>query len=227
MRVPMMSAGTRSGVNWIRANVPPTTVASVSTASVLATPGTPSSRQWPRASTATSIRSIIRSCPTITFLTSKRVLSSSDASSAGVVSGSAAVVSGSAAVVLAPLSGGAASAGGGDWSDTKSPSPRRVVSTVVQGRHQRRTSCPRGCRQCAHTRPPHRRTLHDPLPMGGEVKVIVSRASALGRREPTERLWRGVAHALARWLRCVPYPSCFPRGSWVLPLRSVSAGFAR
>jgi len=41
MRVPMMSVGTRSGVNWIRANVPPTTRAKVSTASVLATPGTP------------------------------------------------------------------------------------------------------------------------------------------------------------------------------------------
>ena len=32
-------------MNWIRANVPPTTRANVSTASVLATPGTPSSRQ--------------------------------------------------------------------------------------------------------------------------------------------------------------------------------------
>ena len=45
-----MSAGTRSGVNCRRANVPPTAVARVSTASVLATPGTPSSRQCPRAS---------------------------------------------------------------------------------------------------------------------------------------------------------------------------------
>ena len=44
MRVPTRSAGSRSGVNWMRANVPPTTVASVSTASVLARPGTPSSR---------------------------------------------------------------------------------------------------------------------------------------------------------------------------------------
>jgi len=81
----MMSAGTRSGVNWMRANEPPTTVARVSTASVLATPGTPSSRQWPRASTATSMRSIILSWPTMTFLTSNRVRSSSAASSAGVV----------------------------------------------------------------------------------------------------------------------------------------------
>src|SRR5258706_1225464 len=100
----MMSAGTRSGVNWIRAKLPPTTVARVSTASVLATPGTPSSRQWPRDSTATSIRSIIRSWPTITFLTSNRVRSSSDASSAGVVMTAS------------------ASDGGGDWSDTTTPS---------------------------------------------------------------------------------------------------------
>src|SRR5690349_8555014 len=68
-----MSAGTRSGVNWIRANEPPTTLARVSTASVLATPGTPSSRQCPRASSATNIRSIIRSWPTITRLTSNNL----------------------------------------------------------------------------------------------------------------------------------------------------------
>ena len=40
-----MSDGTRSGVNWIREKVPPTTLAKVSTASVLATPGTPSMQQ--------------------------------------------------------------------------------------------------------------------------------------------------------------------------------------
>ena len=37
----------RSGVNWIRANVPWTVVASVSAARVFARPGTPSIRQWP------------------------------------------------------------------------------------------------------------------------------------------------------------------------------------
>ena len=56
-----MSEGTRSGVNCSRTDDPPTTVASVSTASDFATPGTPSSRQCPRASSATSIRSTIRS----------------------------------------------------------------------------------------------------------------------------------------------------------------------
>ncbi len=84
MRVPTMSAGTRSGVNWMRANVPPTTRASVSTASVLATPGTPSSRQCPRASSATNIRSTIRSWPTMTRLTSNIARSSTLASCAGV-----------------------------------------------------------------------------------------------------------------------------------------------
>ena len=45
IRVPTMSEGTRSGVNCSRENVPPATRARVSTASVFATPGTPSSRQ--------------------------------------------------------------------------------------------------------------------------------------------------------------------------------------
>src|SRR6266511_2780497 len=66
MRVPMMSEGTRSGVNWIREKVPPATVASVSAASVLAMPGTPSSRQWPLASRPTIMRSSISSWPTVT-----------------------------------------------------------------------------------------------------------------------------------------------------------------
>ena len=39
-------------MNWMRANDPPTTSASVSAASVLARPGTDSSRQWPRAQQA-------------------------------------------------------------------------------------------------------------------------------------------------------------------------------
>src|SRR5436305_4627639 len=70
MRVPTRSAGTRSGVNWIRLKVPPSTPASVLTVSVLAGPGTPSSRTWPPASRLTSRRSSIASWPTITRLTS-------------------------------------------------------------------------------------------------------------------------------------------------------------
>ena len=46
--VPVMSAGMRSGVNWMRENSQPSTCASVRTSSVFATPGTPSiSACWP------------------------------------------------------------------------------------------------------------------------------------------------------------------------------------
>ena len=66
-----MSPGIRSGVNCRRWKLPPVTSARVRTASVLATPGTPSSSRCPRASRAMSIRSTIASCPTSTRLTSK------------------------------------------------------------------------------------------------------------------------------------------------------------
>src|SRR5882672_12540409 len=71
MRVPTRSAGTRSGVNWMRLNSPEIACATVFTASVFARPGTPSTRRWPRASSATTIRSSRWSCPTMTFLISK------------------------------------------------------------------------------------------------------------------------------------------------------------
>lgn len=58
-------------MNWIRENVPPTTFAKVSTASVLATPGTPSSNTCPLASKPTRIRSTRRSWPTMMRFTSK------------------------------------------------------------------------------------------------------------------------------------------------------------
>ena len=74
--VPTRSEGTRSGVNWMRRNVPPRTSASVFTVSVLARPGTPSIRTCPPESSATRTRSSIRSCPTITRLISKSVVSS-------------------------------------------------------------------------------------------------------------------------------------------------------
>src|SRR3954454_24502574 len=70
MRVPTRSAGTRSGVNWTRRKLPPTTWASVFTVSVFASPGTPSSSTWPPARSATSSRSSIASWPTITRFTS-------------------------------------------------------------------------------------------------------------------------------------------------------------
>jgi hypothetical protein len=87
MRVPRMSLGTRSGVNCRRTDEPPTTVARVSTASDFATPGTPSSRQCPRESRATTIRSTMRSWPTTTFFTSITADSSRAPVSARVGSG--------------------------------------------------------------------------------------------------------------------------------------------
>ena len=47
--VPMMSAGIRSGVNWMRLNEQSMTSASVRTSIVLPSPGTPSSSAWPLA----------------------------------------------------------------------------------------------------------------------------------------------------------------------------------
>src|SRR5438128_6680380 len=72
MRVPTRSAGTRSGVNWIRLKSPVIACATVFTLSVFASPGTPSTSRCPRAKSATRMRSSKWSCPTMTFLTSKR-----------------------------------------------------------------------------------------------------------------------------------------------------------
>ena len=56
--VPVMSAGIRSGVNWMRLNDRFSVRASVLIISVLASPGTPSSRQWPRLNSAISSSSM-------------------------------------------------------------------------------------------------------------------------------------------------------------------------
>ena len=71
--VPMTSAGSRSGVNWMRENEAWMISARVRTASVLASPGTPSSRMWPPVSRPTSSRSTMASCPTIRRDTSLRM----------------------------------------------------------------------------------------------------------------------------------------------------------
>src|SRR6187455_1876692 len=84
MRVPTRSAGTRSGVNWIRLKVPRKACARVFTVSVLASPGTPSTSRWPCASTATITRSRKWSWPTTTRLTSYRTRSISVAASPGM-----------------------------------------------------------------------------------------------------------------------------------------------
>jgi hypothetical protein len=64
--VPVMSAGIRSGVNWMRLKSSDRHFASVEIMSVLASPGTPSRMQWPRLNMAMSNSSMTSSCPTIT-----------------------------------------------------------------------------------------------------------------------------------------------------------------
>jgi hypothetical protein len=64
MSVPVMSAGSRSGVNCTRPNERSRACASDETSSVLARPGTPTSSAWPRATSVTSIASTTASCPT-------------------------------------------------------------------------------------------------------------------------------------------------------------------
>src|SRR5208282_2581452 len=68
--VPMISAGIKSGVNWMRLKLSPSTSLAVLTISVLPNPGTPSIRIWPPAKSAVrSFRTTSR-WPTITFPTS-------------------------------------------------------------------------------------------------------------------------------------------------------------
>ncbi len=50
--MPVTSPGIRSGVNWMRLKRTSIARARVETSSVLASPGTPCTRQWPRANTA-------------------------------------------------------------------------------------------------------------------------------------------------------------------------------
>ena len=64
--VPVMSAGMRSGVNWMRLKWRSMARLMVWTMSVLASPGTPTMRQWPRAKMAVSRSSMICSWPMIT-----------------------------------------------------------------------------------------------------------------------------------------------------------------
>ena len=71
--VPVMSDGIRSGVNWMRLKLRLSASASVRIISVLARPGTPTSRQWPRAKMAMSSSSMTRSWPTMTLPSSLRM----------------------------------------------------------------------------------------------------------------------------------------------------------
>src|ERR1051325_6670952 len=67
MSVPVISDGMRSGVNWMRLKSRSRISASVLMSSVLARPGTPTSRQWPREKSAVRTSSMTLSWPTITL----------------------------------------------------------------------------------------------------------------------------------------------------------------
>src|SRR5262245_10213324 len=68
--VPSTSPGIRSGVNWMRPNFSDSAVAKLRASSVLATPGTPSSRICPWDNRPISRRSMAPSWPTTTLRTS-------------------------------------------------------------------------------------------------------------------------------------------------------------
>src|SRR6516165_1681764 len=73
--VPSTSPGIRSGVNWMRPNCNERPAANARDSSVLAVPGTPSSRTWPPIKRLVSIRSMTASWPTTTLPTSLRIAS--------------------------------------------------------------------------------------------------------------------------------------------------------
>ena len=73
MSVPVMSDGIMSGVNWIRRNDRLRIFATVLTSSVLARPGTPTSRTWPRAKRPVRSCSTTSSWPMITLAISARI----------------------------------------------------------------------------------------------------------------------------------------------------------
>src|SRR6476646_10768170 len=72
MRVPTRSAGTRSGVNWMRRKLPRTVEASVLTVRVFASPGTPSTSRCPPASIAKSTRSMSGEAGSMAFPLERR-----------------------------------------------------------------------------------------------------------------------------------------------------------
>src|SRR5688572_7477113 len=81
--VPTTSAGSRSGVNWIREKVVLIVSASVRTVSVFASPGTPSRSTCPPVSRLMSSRSTMYSWPTTRRPTCERTFCTSAASAAG------------------------------------------------------------------------------------------------------------------------------------------------
>ena len=90
--MPVMSAGIRSGVNWIRLNRQSMTSAMVRTSIVLPRPGTPSRRTWLLASSPTRVCRTSSRWPTMTFPTSASMAwaRSANASGASLAGGSGA-----------------------------------------------------------------------------------------------------------------------------------------
>jgi hypothetical protein len=85
--VPTTSAGSRSGVNWMRWKVVRMVSASVRTVSVLASPGTPSSSTCPPVSRPMSSRSTMYSCPTTRRATCRTTPCTSAASAGATCAG--------------------------------------------------------------------------------------------------------------------------------------------
>src|SRR5437867_3218873 len=83
MFVPVMSAGMRSGVNWIRLNVQSMTSAIVRTSIVLPSPGTPSRSAWPFARRHMSAWRTSSRWPTITRPTSASMACARSANASG------------------------------------------------------------------------------------------------------------------------------------------------
>ena len=75
--MPVMSDGIRSGVNWIRLKLTSRIRAIELTMSVLARPGTPTSRQCPRVKIAARICSITSRWPMMTLPSSATMTSRS------------------------------------------------------------------------------------------------------------------------------------------------------
>ena len=72
MFVPRISAGIRSGVNWMRLKERSSTWLSARTSKVFPKPGTPSNSTCPPANKAVKVPSTIGSCPTMTWPISLR-----------------------------------------------------------------------------------------------------------------------------------------------------------
>ena len=89
MFVPVMSAGIRSGVNWIRLKLQSMTSAIVRTSIVLPRPGTPSSRTWLLARRPVSVWRTRAAWPTMTRPTSRSMAWARSANASGARRGAA------------------------------------------------------------------------------------------------------------------------------------------